>query len=472
VKKISYEREIDAAGIRRVEIDNRMSMLIINQGNPEHVIINACLSTREDIPEEMLKDMIHCQVDGDEIKIELDEYCEHCNTPFHCREFECRITLPANLRVKVENENEKLVVEGLSAMMDLVNENGKIMVRDCSGAFDITNENGAVRLENCHGDLKIEQENGPVAGVNLKGDRCQIDTENGLVKIREARYPEVAIKSENGGVFYETLAFEEGKIRIGSENGVVVLSLPENMEIDLAVETELGMIRSAFDLSRDEEGVHHFVQGEGKVKVMLETENGPVKIIRSGQNINLDALKAKLDHLKDSIANSKTLEDREQSVKIRNSIIDYLNTIIKSAQDKAVEEKINAAIGKLRKALDEIDLDEAKDKVVDNIEQIGKDVFAFVRETAGRFKDRIEKEHKGSGFGGHIHRHIHKIFDKDQFRQMLEPLRKMKSFRFDLNDEEHEQVSERSRMKILEMLEAGKITAEEAERLLQAIGRE
>jgi len=39
-----------------------------------------------------------------------------------------------------------------------------------------------------------------------------------------------------------------------------------------------------------------------------------------------------------------------------------------------------------------------------------------------------------------------------------------------LSDSEKQAVDERSRVKILEMLESGKITAEEAERLLKAIG--
>ena len=41
-----------------------------------------------------------------------------------------------------------------------------------------------------------------------------------------------------------------------------------------------------------------------------------------------------------------------------------------------------------------------------------------------------------------------------------------------LMKKEKEDIADRSRIKILEMLEAGKITAEEAERLLKAIGKE
>jgi hypothetical protein len=42
----------------------------------------------------------------------------------------------------------------------------------------------------------------------------------------------------------------------------------------------------------------------------------------------------------------------------------------------------------------------------------------------------------------------------------------------ELKQNEKDEVAERSRIKILEMLEAGKITSEEAEKLLKAISKE
>ena len=41
-----------------------------------------------------------------------------------------------------------------------------------------------------------------------------------------------------------------------------------------------------------------------------------------------------------------------------------------------------------------------------------------------------------------------------------------------MGEDEHERMLDFSRIKILEMLESGKITTEEAERLLKAIGKE
>jgi len=473
MKELCIERIVDASGIRSIKIENGMAMLSIDQGEPDQIIVKAKLNTRESVTADLLEDMIHIKNDGDEVVIVLDEYFSP-DTRFRKREFVCRISIPANLKLEVENTNDKLIVEGVSASMKLINENGKIIIKDCSGAFDIENENGAIHLENCDGDIVVDQENGPIAGVKLSGDKLKIDTENGAVKIREAQFSDVLIKSENGSVFFETLSVDEGQIKLSSENGVIVLQIPESMEIDLSAETELGMIRYGSDLNQDEDGTYHLKRGEGKVKISLQTENSPIKIRHSGQyiNINLDVLRDKLAHLKASIAKSKTLEDKQQCVKIINNIIDYLNLLIKGAQDKELAVKLNSAIGKLHKTLDEIHLDEAKDQIIENIEQAANDIFAFVREMAEKVRERVDKEYDGRGFGGHMHRHMHKIFNKDQFKQMFEPLRKMKGFRFDLSDEEHNQVSERSRLKILEMLEAGKITAEEAEKLLKAIGKE
>ncbi len=473
MNELRFENEMGATGIRSIKIENGMAMLNIEQGDQEKITVKARLNTRGSVPADLLEDMIHIKTDGDEVKIVLDEYFSP-DSRFRRREFECRISIPANLKLEVENTNYKLIVEGVSALMRLVNENGKIIVRNCSGAFDIENENGAIHLDNCTGDVSIDQENGPIAGVNLRGEKLKIETENGAVKIREAQFSDVSIESENGNVFFETLSIEEGLIKLTNENGVIVFQLPASLEIDLSAETELGVISYGSDLEREEDGTYRLKRGEGKVRVILRTENGPIKIRHSGQyiNLNLDDLIEKLDRLKKNIAKSKTLADKQQSAKIIKFIIEYLNMLIKGAQDKEMAEKLNGAIAKMHKALDEIKFDDAKDQIIENIENAANDIFAFVREMAEKVRERVEKEYDGCGYGSRMHRHMHKMLNKDHFKQMFDPLRKMKGFRFDLSDKEHDQVSERSRLKILEMLEAGKITAEEAEQLLKAIGKE
>ena len=69
---------------------------------------------------------------------------------------------------------------------------------------------------------------------------------------------------------------------------------------------------------------------------------------------------------------------------------------------------------------------------------------------------------------------LHQELDnlKDYINKVIETTIIMPGINRGMNNKEKQEVDERSRIKILEMLENGKISAEEAERLLKSIGKE
>jgi len=107
---------------------------------------------------------------------------------------------------------------------------------------------------------------------------------------------------------------------------------------------------------------------------------------------------------------------------------------------------------------------ETKDKVLSSIEKISTDINSNLR----KFLEKVRQSDRDSGLN------LGKRFDDlgDQIQNLWSRRSTWFGSGSDVEDELPRDVSEQSRRKILEMLENGKISADEAERLLRAIGKE
>jgi hypothetical protein len=333
----------------------------------------------------------------------------------------------------------------------------------------VSSENGPLKVHNCKGNMSYSLENGPFSAAMISGDRIEVESENGPIRIREAQFEKVDVTNENGVTYYETLPIEQGEFNFENENGIVNLNLPVNFDFVMEVETEYGSIKCKLDAEVvQEENTYTIRNGEGKTKIKVKTENGSIRLNSDG-NINLDFIKQKLDQLKEDINNSKSFDDKEDVQKLLGSIIDYLNKNLNSINEEKVKESVKHAIEKLKQIVEDFDVEETKNKVTEAVEEISGKLYQDLNGIARQVKEKFEREFPHEKFKMQFHEQMGNVFDKESLKKMFEPLKKMKHFHFDLNDKEKEQVSERSRLKILEMLEAGKITSEDAERLLKAI---
>jgi hypothetical protein len=257
---------------------------------------------------------------------------------------------------------------------------------------------------------------------------------------------------------------EYGSMRFKNENGKIVLVLPEEMGYAIEAESKLGRVRSSLKAEEQRmSGKYLFTNGDQRVRIEVKAENGSIRL-GSDPAINLGAFKIKLDDLREAIKNATSLEDNEKVQQILNKTVESLNTI----KDKVTETKINEAIQKniasLKETLSEVNWIETKDKVLSSIEKISSDINSNLR----KFVEKVRQSDKDSGLN------LGKRFEDlgDQLQNIWSRRPNWFSSGQDVDDELPRDVSEQSRRKILEMLENGKITADEAERLLRAIGKE
>lgn len=333
-----------------------------------------------------------------------------------------------------ETENGSIQFDHVNGTLKLSSENGVLKLNNCNGDAELETENGAMKLNSCEGNIKAQTENGVFKSSKCKGS-LEHESENGTTRITGAEFSKAFITSENGGIFYEFNEIEAGQFNFQNQNGKLQLGIPDALPYKITACNQLGRfhigLEGNYDQSSSDEGkTIEMIKGSGNVKIDLKNENGSINIMKQGarsNNIKIDfssvskLLDKAMEHIPHEVDQDKIREKMEKAkIKLQN---------IKIPDIKLPDmDKINL---KVEKALDDVGKELNDLKVEFSIDDIKEKAEEKISDIMGSVKDK---------------------FGNDELKQ-----------------EEKSRVDERSRMKILELLQDGKITADEAERLIQAM---
>jgi len=214
-------------------------------------------------------------------------------------------------------------------------------------------------------------------------------------------------------------------------------------------------------------GNYTFSVGDEGLKIKLSTENGLMKI-SSSDMISGDYLKKKLEYIKELlIDNSET--GIQEAHKVIGQLMTSLDKLLEKVNEDSIREKIEEALQHLKTWKSKINDPELKKVVNDSLEGISEEIGKTIQEAMAAAKEAMKaaKEKYNEEFMPHFEKH----FDKGKrfikhFKHFMPPI---PPFPPEEPQRRKDAMQEAARMKILEMLEAGKITAEEAEKLLKAI---
>jgi hypothetical protein len=201
--------------------------------------------------------------------------------------------------------------------------------------------------------------------------------------------------------------------------------LPDDIQCDLTAENRLGKINIGIDGNYDKQKVDgktqiHLLKESGRVKIQTVNENGSINISRAGKT-----------------------EDRHFNF---NGFVGSFDEVIANIPE-ADKEKAKRKLEKVKNKLAKIDFDKIETKI----------------EAATRkFEEAFEKEFDADQTG--------KIMQKVKIN-LDKALDKLNTKLQDKDEKPEESTkNEESKLMILKMLQDGKITSEEAEKLLKAIG--
>lgn len=468
MSRMKLQQILDYEIVSKITIENNLAPLSIEASPHGKVELVGELDLVEPFEEFNWEDCISTNYNNGLVEIVLDEV-EGMERRFLSpnRSF-IKILVPADLVVEVEMENLPVSFSEVHNTLVVSSENAAIRIHECNGSKKISNENGPISIKNCEGDLVIEVENGPLSAEMVGGAKLEVKSENGPVKIREACFPEVNIESENGVISFETLFVEDARIYLKTENGMVHFVLPDDMDYEIRATTETGRIKSRLPQAVVEDGDECvIVKGNGSSKITITTENGMIKI-GEGEKVNLEFLKAKLDLLKDSLGKVASSEDMEKVYGLYNNVSEYVSNRIANVKEAGVKESISEQLEKIKQLLEEFDYREATEKTIASVEELANKIHGELQKNLDKLGQRVHESVQVSS-GKHSFKldglgdYINKVINSPLIKPYLGGEMKAK---------EKDEVADRSRLKILEMLEAGKISSEEAERLLKAIAKD
>ena len=458
MNKINLEKRWVFEPLNKVVIENRLARLFLQASEEQEVYMEGTISfshAQDSFPAE---DYIQSDYQDGVLKIILEDIDSD-----DFRDAIFTVTIPEGVYLNVKTDNNPVNLDNLINKIKVLNENGPIYLQNCQGDMHLENENGLIRLTECEGNIYAKLENGPLSASKIRGKVLHLENENGPLKVQMASFTEVELYSENGPIFYETIPVENGNFQFKTENGSINLILPNDFDFTLEATTQWGRVKTTFDLPITfNEDIYTMINGEGTTNIKVSSDNGTIKI-NSENRFNLDFVINKLEQIKIALLKVNSEEEKQKVVDMVNKITAYINRLASSIKEESIKDKITSATAKLKDLVTNFNFRETNDKVINNLEDIGSQIQDALKEGIKNIKESVDDFKKHHFHTESVSAYIKKILDSPQIKPYLGGEHKKK---------EKEDIADRSRIKILEMLEAGKITAEEAERLLKAIGSE
>jgi len=176
-----------------------------------------------------------------------------------CANVEIRI--PKKMQIEIASINGRIEVDGLRARVRARSSNGSACIRDIVGNVDVTTSNAKVCCSHTRGQLNARSSNGK---IEIEGHSGSIDasTSNGLIRAS------LEVLGKRG-------------VQLATSNGRIVLELPEEVDADVDIRIDNGIIRSDRTLSpgnRESTGRLSGRLGNGGAQVKLRTSNGSISL--------------------------------------------------------------------------------------------------------------------------------------------------------------------------------------------------
>ena len=171
------------------------------------------------------------------------------------------VRVPRTARVAIEAVNGKLRVEGLRSAVRAHSSNGPVTVDDVVGDIEVYTSNGKVSCSDTCGRLRARSSCGK---IELEDHRGSVDASTSTGFIR-------ATLDEVGS---------DG-VRLSTSNGRIVLELPSDVDADVDIHVDNGVIRNDRELANETRTVNGRLRGSlgnGGAPVRLRCSNGSISI--------------------------------------------------------------------------------------------------------------------------------------------------------------------------------------------------
>ncbi|OQY38344.1 MAG: hypothetical protein B6226_03835 [Candidatus Cloacimonetes bacterium 4572_65] len=392
------------------------------------------------------------------------------------------VKIPNGSKSNLETELGRVKVSSLDGLVNIETEIGAVLLEDCSGTFNIETEIGSVNIfDSDFEKLNCETEVGSIRMTKIKAHTVNCSTEVGQIILEEADVSETNLMSETGNIEYTLLPSKQNHSKISTEIGKVKIIIPEESGLIITATTELGKISSFLkdvETKSLSEGVIFRKKGiednnERIVTMQVSSEIGNIVLLHDNTDMNEEGKKS---FKSSKIANEieKAMEEVTKATKVFSSpafkqafsgaFANLGETIRKNVQVavKDADVTIKDTFGTVRDSFKEEahrakmereEMLEAAQHMRENASATRKDVREQAREAREEAREAREEARQAK-------EQVTKVVARDGLNSDMFA-----------DNESASSGTEKSRLKVLDLLEKGVITQQDAKELLEAIGK-
>ncbi len=171
------------------------------------------------------------------------------------------VKMPRHLNVEVSAANGRIQIEGVRGSVRARSSNGSATINDVVGDIEVATSNAKVTCSCTCGRLFARSSNGKIE-VNQHRGSIDASTSNGFIR---------ACLEDVG----------KGGVQLCTSNGRIALELPPEVDADVDIRVDNGVIRNDRTLSS------HVRQGSGRVRGRLGAGGALIKLRTSNGSISL-----------------------------------------------------------------------------------------------------------------------------------------------------------------------------------------
>lgn len=156
--------------------------------------------------------------------------------------------------------------------------NGKVCVSGLGNGLRVRSSNVAVRVEDVTGDVEIHASNARLLCAGVCG-RLLARTSNGKIEVE--RHRGALDASSSNGLIHAAIEELGGPVVLATSNGKIALELPEEVDADVNLRVDNGVIRNQRSLcrcTRSSGGRLTGQLGRGGTPIKLRTSNGSISL--------------------------------------------------------------------------------------------------------------------------------------------------------------------------------------------------
>lgn len=195
-----------------------------------------------------------------------------------------RITVPVQTDLRITGVYQDVSVEGVQGSVDVGTVNGDLTLRGGDGFVSLKSVEGDVRVTGAKAKMVLESINADVYVETSQGD-IQATSTNGDVDLIAVTSANVSAATVNGDVLYDGPIQDAGHYDFSTHNGDITVTVPENANATVSVETFSGEFESAYPvrLTQSRKNRFTFVLGTGSGRLNLESFQGTIRLARPGE---------------------------------------------------------------------------------------------------------------------------------------------------------------------------------------------